>query len=105
MAHPQHPPFYGAAAPKPQRRWGLLIGGIVGAVLALAVFVIAAIMSITMSVASTVDPVAEARTPDALKFDAHAGEYNLYAVRKRGRVGKTERSLGSSANFDPTRKW
>jgi len=79
-----------------------LIGGIAGATLSLAVLVVAFVISITTAVASTVDPVAEARTPEAIKFDAHAGEYDLYAVRKRGRVGKSERSLGSSANFECT---
>ena len=102
MAYFQPSPAYPPPPPKPQRRWGLLIGGIVGAVLSLAVLVIAFIISITTSVASTIDPVAEARTPDVIKFDARAGNYDLYAVRKRGRVGKTEKSIGSSANFECT---
>jgi hypothetical protein len=86
-----------APPPKGRRRWGLLIAGIVAAIFGLIVLIGGAVVSMGAAAAVTLDPVAKARTPDVMTFDAETGRYDPFAVHER-RKG----SIGSAASFDCT---
>ena len=67
---------------KVRLRW-IIIGAILG-VVAVLVLIGGAIMSLASRTASSLDPVAEARTPGTATFEAEATSYDILLVRGRG---------------------
>lgn len=90
-------PYPALQQAQPKRRWGLLIAGIIGALLSLFLLIGGAVVSMGAAAVSTVDPVGKARTPDSITFDAERGRYELYALHER-RKG----SIGSAASYECT---
>jgi hypothetical protein len=80
---------------RPPRRWGFVIAGIVGAVLALLVLGGGFAVSMGATAALTLDPVGKARTPDVITFQAEKARYEIYAVHER-----RQNSIGSAASFE-----
>ena len=65
-------------------RWKLVIAGIIVAVIGVLTLVGGAVASIVSTTASSIDPVAEARSPGTATFTAKATTYDVTMVRERG---------------------
>lgn len=65
-------------------RWKLVIAGIVLAVFGILTLIGGAVASLASQTSSSLDPVAEARSPGTATFTAEATTYNVMMVRGRG---------------------
>lgn len=84
--------------PVPARRrirWKWVIVGIGVAVLGLAVTIGGAVASVVSRTSSTLDPVAEARTPGTARFEANDDSYLIFMVE-----GRRDRDARSPEDFE-----
>ncbi|MEQ1701359.1 MAG: hypothetical protein ABMA25_14720 [Ilumatobacteraceae bacterium] len=82
---PGPPPQVPLIAPVQKKvRWGLVILGIILGIVGILVIVGGAIASLASGTASSLDPVAEARSPGTATFTAEATTYDVSMVRERG---------------------
>ena len=65
------------------RVWWIVVGSIL-AVLALVVLIVGAVMMLASRTASSLDPLAEGRTPGVATFEASDESYDILLVRSRG---------------------
>ncbi|MDP2289601.1 MAG: hypothetical protein Q8M22_00335 [Actinomycetota bacterium] len=77
--------IWGAAPKPPKRRMrkGWIISGILVAVFGLLMLIGGAVASLISRTASSLDPVAEARTPGTATFEAKDATYDVLLVRRR----------------------
>ncbi|MCE9621505.1 MAG: hypothetical protein K8R99_04065 [Actinomycetia bacterium] len=78
------PVFTPVAEPKPQMRRRWIIAGSVCAAVGVVALIAGGIMLLVSRASSTLDPVAESRTPGTATFTAENKEYDILLVTGRG---------------------
>jgi hypothetical protein len=76
-------------APQRRRRWGWVVLGIVLTLLGLMVTITGAIAGLASDTAASIDPDGEARTPDTIRFEADARNYEVMLVGGRRSVSSS----------------
>ena len=74
-----------------RKRW--IVVGVIVATIGLVALIGGAIATAISRTSSSVDPIAEARTPGTATFEAEAQEYDILLVRARGDSARTAESI------------